>query len=64
MQLFLEVLVLNIFVICEYLLKNGSNLNLVVVDLSLFLKVAHEFVSHIPFYDSGFHEVLFCVENR
>lgn len=54
---------LNIYAILDYFLKNRRNINLIIVNFILLLKIYDEFVSELPLDSARFDELLLRVKN-
>ena len=53
---------LNIYALLYNFLKNRRNIDLIVVNFILLLKINDEFVSELPLDSARFYELLLCVK--
>ena len=53
---------LNIYALLYNFLKNRRNIDLIVVNFILLLKINDEFVSELPLDSARFDELLLCVK--
>jgi len=53
---------LNIYALLYNFLKNRRNIDLIVVNFILLLKINNEFVSELPLDSARFDELLLCVK--